>query len=596
MQTYTAAGEQEVKPGDNVVSLLAERAASHPDSIALAYRRGDEFVPITAAEMLSSVKALAAGLLALGLQKGDRVSLFSQTRYEFTLLEYAVWAAGAAAVTIYETSSADQVEWIVGNSGSTVLICETPEMKALYDQVADRLPSCRHALVIDEGALAQLADSGTALLAAEVDQRIAEISHNDLAALVYTSGTTGRPKGCALTHGNVAFVLAQLEVRVPALFRPGERTLLFLTLAHIAGQVIQVGCVSLGIEIYFASGIDKLREELAMVKPTWMFAVPRVFEKIYNGASQTAHADGKGAIFDRAADVAVAYSRGLDSGKVGLGTRVQHALFDRLVYSKLRDIFGGELRFAISGAAPLGERLGHFFRGIGLTPMEAYGLTETTGVSNINGTDAQRMGSVGRPIAGVSIGIADDGEIMIKGGCIMTGYWMNDAATKEAIDPEGWFHSGDVGHFDEDGYLFITGRKKELIITAGGKNVAPAVLEDRVRGHTIISQCLVIGEGQPFIAALVTIDEETLPVWAEEHEKPDSALQQLIDDPELKEAVQEAIDDANGAVSKAESIRTFRILPEDLSVEGGQLTPSLKVKRDVVLAENQTLIDEIYAS
>lgn len=594
MQTYTTPGEQPIGPTDNPVSLLARRAEADPDSIALSHRVGDRFEPITVGEMLATVKELAAGLLALGVQKGDRVAIFCSTRYEFTLLDYAIWAARAATVTIFPTSSTEQVEWIVGDSESLVLICETPAMKAMYDEVSDRLPACRHALVIDDGALMQLVDSATDLLRAEVERRIEEIDHGDLATLVYTSGTTGRPKGVMLTHGNIAYGLAQLDATVPAMMRKGERTLLFLPLAHIASRSVQITSVAAGVQIFYASSVDALLEELAMVKPTWLFAVPRVFEKVYNGAVQKAHADGKGAIFDRAVNVAIAYSQGIAKGRIGLATRLQHSLFDRLVYSKLRPVFGGELTYAISSAAPLGDRLGHFFRGIGLTPVEAYGLTEVTGASNINTTDEQRIGTVGRPLPGTTIGIADDGEVMIKGAGVMAGYWRNEQATKAAIEPDGWFHSGDIGELDEDGYLRITGRLKEILITAGGKNVAPAVLEDRLRASALVSQCLVIGDAKPFIAALVTIDEEALPGWAEANGKASSSLDDLIDDPDLTAAVQEAVDGANQAVSRAESIREFRILPEDLTVEGGQLTPTLKVKRDVVLEENADILKDIY--
>jgi long-chain acyl-CoA synthetase len=322
--------------------------------------------------------------------------------------------------------------------------------------------------------------------------------------------------------------------------------------------------------------------------------VPRVFEKVYNGALQKAHADGKGSIFDRAVNTAISYSQGLAKRRVGPITRVQHALFDRLVYAKLRPVFGGELVYAISSAAPLGERLGHFYRGIGLTPIEAYGLTEVTGASNINTTDEQRIGTVGRPIPGTTIGIADDGEVLIKGGGVMAGYWRNEESTAAAITPDGWFHSGDVGELDQDGYLRITGRLKEILITAGGKNVAPAVLEDRLRASALVSQCLVIGDGQPFISVLVTVDEEALPGWAAANDKADASLEALIEDPDFRAAVQQAVDDANQAVSRPESIREFRILPEDLTVEGGQLTPTLKVKRDIVLAENADVVKEIY--
>lgn len=596
MGTQTTRPSRPVDPADNVISLLAQRASDMPDAPAISYRDGDHFTDVSAAEMFADVLTLAEGFVALGIEPGDRVALFSATRMEFALLDYALWAAGAVPVTIYETSSAEQVEWIIGNSESVALVCETPEMKAVYGEVADRLPSCRHVFVITSGALDDIRSAATESRRAEVDRRVAAISHDDLATLVYTSGTTGRPKGCMLTHGNMVFTGRQLEDRLPAMLTEGQRTLVFLPLAHVASRNVEVGSISFGIPVGFATSAAHLVEELSMYRPTWLFAVPRVFEKIYNTAEQKARAEGKGAIFDRAAKVAIEYSEGLDRGRAGLLTRLLHSVFDRLVYARLRAIFGGELVYAISGAAPLGTRLGHFFRGIGLTPVEAYGLTETTGISSFNGTDRQKIGTVGPPLGGVSIRIADDGEILIKGRVIMRGYWRNEEATAEAIDPDGWFHSGDIGTLDDEGFLSITGRKKELIVTSGGKNVAPAVIEDRLRAHAIVSQCLVIGDGKPFVAGLVTIDEEVLSTWADTHGKKTGVLPDLIDDPDLIEAVQSAIDDANKAVSKAESVRAFRILPEDLSIQGGELTPTLKVKRGVVAEKYKATIADIYAS
>jgi long-chain acyl-CoA synthetase len=594
MKTYTAPGEQPVDPSDNVLTWLARRAESNPTDVALRYRAGDRFEPITVSDMFDTVKELAAGLLGIGAQKGDRVALFCSTRYEFTLLDYAIWAAGAVTVTIYDTASAEQVEWIVGNSEASILVCETPEMRATFDKVVERLPLVRHALVIDDGALQQLADAATDLLREEVERRIVEIAHADLATVVYTSGTTGREKGVMLTHGNLAFGLVQSELRLPGLLERGQRTLLFLPLAHIATRSAQVSCISTGVEVAYASSVDTLAEEMPMVQPTWLFAVPRVFEKVFNAAVQKAQADGNEKAFERAVKVAIAYSEGLATGRIGLITRVQHALFDRLAYGKLRAVFGGELVYAISGAAPLGARLGHFFRGIGLTPIEGYGLTETTSAATFNGTDVQKIGTVGRPLPGVAVGIADDGEVLIKGGVVMAGYWRDESATAEAIDDDGWLHTGDLGDLDEDGYLRITGRKKELLITAGGKNVAPSVLEDRIRANALISQCMVVGDSQPFIAALVTIDEAFLPAWAHANDKESVSLHDLIDDPDLEAAVQGAIDEANQAVSRPESIREFRILPKDLTIEGGELTPTLKVKRSVVLEEYADTLRDIY--
>jgi long-chain acyl-CoA synthetase len=467
-------------------------------------------------------------------------------------------------------------------------------MKGIYDEVAESLPECREALVIDGGALDRLRSLATDETHAEVARRSAAISHDDLATLVYTSGTTGRPKGCVITHRNFAWTSRQIEARLPELMAGNQRQLMFLPLAHIFARIVQVTCIAGGIKIGYSAGISHLTEEFPVFRPTWVFAVPRVFEKIYNGAQQKAHADGKGAIFDRAAAVAIDYSKGMDGGGPGLATRLQHALFDKLVYGKLRAVFGGELVYAISGAAALGSRLGHFFRGVGLTPLEGYGLTETTAASAVNAPTGLRIGTVGRPLPGVSIRIADDGEILIKGGHIFSGYWKNQAATAEAIESDGWFRSGDIGTLDDDGFLSITGRKKELIVTAAGKNVAPAVLEDRLRARAIVSQCLVIGDAQPFIAALVTVDEEALPAWAAANGKDDDTLSGLIDDPDLIGAVQAAVDDANKAVSRAESIRTFRILPRDLTIAGGELTPTLKVKRAVVAKEYAAMIDDIY--
>jgi long-chain acyl-CoA synthetase len=595
MRTYTSPGEVPVETGDNPISQLLEMADVQPDAAALAYEDGGRFVDVSTREMADTVLELAAGLVALGVESGDRIALFSGTRMEFTLLDYAIWASGCATVTIYETSSAEQVQWIIGDSDSVVLVCETEAMKGIFDEVAASLPECREVLVIESGTFDRLRSLATDDTRAEVARRIEAIEHDALATLVYTSGTTGRPKGCVISHGNFTWTARQIEARLPEFWVGDQRQLMFLPLAHILARIVQVTCVAGGITIGYSAGIPHLTDEFPVFRPTWIFAVPRVFEKIYNGAKAKAHADGKGAIFDRAANVAIDYSKGTEGSGPGLATKMQHALFDKLVYGKLRAVFGGELVYAISGAAALGARLGHFFRGIGLTPLEGYGLTETTAASSVNAPTALRIGTVGRPLPGVSIRIADDGEILIKGGHIFQGYWKNEAATTAVVEPDGWFHSGDVGTLDDDGFLSITGRKKEIIVTAAGKNVAPAVLENRLRAHSIVSQCIVIGDAQPFIAALVTIDEENLPAWAAANGKEDDDLAALIDDPDLIGAVQAGIDDANKAVSRAESIRSFRILPRDLTIQGGELTPTLKVKRAVVAEEYAAVIDDIYA-
>ncbi len=594
MKTFTTPGEVTVDPSDNPISALLGLAAEDPDLASLAYRDGDRFVDVTAADFAARVEELAAGLVALGIEKGSRIGLFSATRMEFTILDYAIWAAGCATVTIYETSSAEQVQWIMGNSEAVGIFCETAGMKAVYDEVAAELPAAEHVFVIEDGALDQIASLATEEARAEVANRIAAIDHDDLATLVYTSGTTGRPKGCVITHGNFIWTVRQVEAVLGELTGRDQRQLMFLPLAHIFARLVQVVCVSAGVKIGYSTGIPNLTEELAIFKPTWVFSVPRVFEKIYNAAKLKADDEGKGKIFDLAAGVAIAYSKGLQAGKVPLAVKAQHALFDKLVYGKLRAVFGGEMRYAISGGAALGARLGHFFRGLGITPLEGYGLTETTAASTVNPPDAVRIGTVGRPLPGVTVGIADDGEVMIRGKHIFKGYWRNEAATKEALEPDGWFHSGDIGVLDDAGYLSITGRKKELIVTAGGKNVAPAVLEDRLRSDPLVSQAMVVGDAKPFIAALIAIDAEALPAWAHAHGKSANGLADLIDDPDLRAEIDKAIAYANKAVSKAEAIKTYRILPRDLSIEGDELTPTLKVKRSVVAAKYADLIADIY--
>ena len=594
MKTFTTPGEVAVDPGDNPVSALLARAAEVPDFPALAVREGDEFVDVSISDFVDELLEVAAGLVALGIATGSRIALYCGTRMEFTVLDYAIWAAGCATTTIYETSSAEQVQWIVGDSGSVAIFAETKEMGETFESIKDRVPDCVHSFIIDEGAVPHLKSLATDDSRSEVQRRIAAIRHVDLSTLVYTSGTTGRPKGCELTHGNFTWNARQLEVILATLVGPGERQLMFLPLAHIFARLTQVTCITGGCQVGYSTGIPQLMEELPMFSPTWVFSVPRVFEKIFNGAKQRADADGKGKIFDRAAAVAIAYSRGLQAGKVGMFTKLQHSLFDRLVYAKLRSATGGALSRAISGGAPLGARLGHFFRGAGITVYEGYGLTETAAGATVNNPDATKVGSVGRPIPGVSVRIADDGEVLIRGGNIFRGYWHNETATREALEADGWFHSGDIGELDEDGFLSITGRKKELIVTAGGKNVAPAVLEDRIRGSAIVSQVMVIGDAQPFIAALVSIDEETLPGWVAMNDKPSAALTDLLDDKDLHAAVQAAIDEGNKAVSRAEAIKAWRILPEDLTIEGGELTPTLKVKREVVAKKYEGVIAEIY--
>ena len=599
MKEYIAPGEVDVAADDNVVTALMENAKQSPARPALAYRDGDGFVDISTADFAETVRSLAAGLVGLGIEPGDRVCIFMPTRVEFTYFDYAIWSVGATAVTIYESSSPDQVEWIVGNSDATGIICGDDELLGRFQEIAERTPHCVHAFSLEQGALDTIREAGSEVDPSAVDDRIAGISHDDLATLVYTSGTTGRPKGCMVSHGNLIWEVRQVVSTMEQVFTPGGSTLMFLPLAHILARVVQVGAVTRGVKIGFSSGIAQLVPELGMFQPKWIFSVPRVFEKIFNTAQGSATGFQR-KIFDRAVDVAIKYSQDSIAGSVGLATKAEHAVYQRLVYSKLNAAFGGQLDFAISGGAPLGERLGHFFHGAGVLVLEGYGLTETTAAATVNSPDSFRIGSVGRPIPGSSAKIADDGEILLKGGMVFDGYWKNEEATAEVLHDDGWFASGDIGEIDDDGFLSITGRKKELIVTAAGKNVAPAPLEDAVRAHPLVSQIMVVGDQKPFIAAMVTLDEDELSKWADQVGL-DAASEDLarglleVDGEALHKQVQEAIDAANAQVSRAESIREFRILETDFSVEGGELTPTMKLKRGVVMERYEMVVEEIYS-
>ncbi|MEV0133357.1 long-chain fatty acid--CoA ligase [Dactylosporangium sp. NPDC050688] len=569
-----------------------DNAVAAPDAVQFQRQSGAGWQDVTCAQFHDQVVTLARGLLAAGIEPGERVALMSKTRYEWTLIDYAIWSVGAVTVPIYETSSAEQVAWILEDSAAVACFVETEAHRDTVATIRDGLPAIAHVWQIDgaPGAVDVLGADGAAVPREDVDRRRAEVKADDLATIIYTSGTTGRPKGCMITHRNMLSDIVNAVPELQSLFHPGARTLLFLPLAHSFARLIQIGVVQARATMGHTADTKNLAAILQSFKPTFVLSVPRVFEKVYNTAKQRAHADGKGAIFDRAERVAIDFSA---TERPGPLLKVQHALFDRLVYSKLRAALGGQCSRAISGGAPLGERLAHFYRGIGITIFEGYGLTETSPATNANRDTGARIGTVGRPLPGVTIRIDDDGEILVQGDIVFKGYWNNPAATDEAIDADGWFHTGDIGELDDDGYLRITGRKKELIVTAGGKNVAPAVLEDRVRAHPLVSQCMVVGDRQPFIAALVTIDPDALPAWASAHGKPADAAS-LVDDAELRAEIQRAIDEANAAVSKAEAIKIFRILPQDFTEATGTLTPSLKVKRNVVLKEYAGDIAAIY--
>ncbi|MCW2787445.1 MAG: AMP-dependent synthetase and ligase [Marmoricola sp.] len=600
MREYSTPLQVPVATAGNLTDDVVGNGVEHPRTVAFARRTGSTWTDVTAAEFLDEVRAVAKGLVAAGVEAGDRVALLSRTRYEWTLFDYAIWFAGAATVPIYETSSSEQIEWILADSGARAVVAETPEHTARLKEIRDRLDDLHHVWSIEDNAVAVLSTLGAEITDEQLEERRTTAGPDTLATLIYTSGTTGRPKGCVLTHGNFMFELSVTVDELETLFAPSgddaeaPATLLFLPLAHVFARIIQVGCVKARVRMGHSADIRNLLDDLAAFQPTFILAVPRVFEKIFNTSSQRAVADGKGRVFNRAADVAMAYSRGLESGRVGVTVRAQHAVFDRLVYSRLRTALGGKCVYAVSGGAPLGDRLGHFYRGIGVNVLEGYGLTETTAALTVNLPGAQKVGTVGRPVQGTSVRVADDGELLFRGGQIFAGYWHNDAATAEARDRDGWFHTGDVGEIDDEGFVRITGRKKEILVTAGGKNVAPAVLEDRLRGHLLIDQCIVVGDGRPFIGVLITLDRETVPSWAEQHGKP-TDVAKLLDDPELRAEIEGAVEDANKAVSKAESIRKFTILTDEWTEEGGQLTPSLKLKRNVVMRENVDEVEALYS-
>ena len=594
MREYATPLTIDIPTTGNLTDDVVSNGQLHPQSVAFSRKTSGGWTDVTAGEFLAQVRAVAKGLMASGIAEGDRVVILSKTRYEWTLFDYAIWFAGAASVPVYETSSASQIEWILSDSGARAVVAETAAHVAKLDEGRTRLTALEQVWCLEGDAVAALIQLGQDVADEELERRRVTATPDSLATLIYTSGTTGRPKGCMLTHGSFMFELGVAVEQLDDLFDlDGASTLLFLPLAHVFARIIEVGCVKARVRMAHSADIKNLLADLGSFQPTFILAVPRVFEKVFNTASQKAAADGKGRIFNKAADVAIAYSHALDTRKPGPLLRAQHALFDKLVYTKLRAALGGACQYAVSGGAPLGERLGHFYRGIGLVVLEGYGLTETTAALTANLPDAVKIGTVGRPLQGTSLRIADDGELLVKGGQVFTGYWQNEQATREVLSQDGWFSTGDLGEIDDEGFLRITGRKKEIIVTAGGKNVAPAVLEDRIRAHALVDQCIVVGDGQPFIAALVTLDAEVFASWAQAHGKPRS-IADNTDDEDLRAEVAKAVDEANKAVSQAESIRKFTILPTAWTEEDGQLTPSLKLKRNVVMREFRPDVEALY--
>ena len=596
MREFSTPLETEIPATGNLTDDVVTNGKKYGEAVVFSRHEDGQWIDVTAADFLGQVTAVAKGLVAAGLQPGDRVGLVSRTRYEWTLVDYAIWFAGCVTVPIYETSSAEQLAWILGDSGARAVVAETPDHLSRIAEVRGDLTELNHVWSFDGNAVDVLTRIGEDVADDELERRRTHATPLDLATLIYTSGTTGRPKGCMLTHGNFMFELGVATEELRDLFEdPEASTLVFLPLAHVFARIIQIGCVQRRVRVGHTADIKQLVDRLGEFRPTFILAVPRVFEKVFNTASQRAAADGRGTIFDRAARTAIAWSKGLDRGRPPLRVRAEHAVHSRLVYPKLQQALGGRCRYAVSGGAPLGDRLGHFYRGIGLTVLEGYGLTETTAALTVNTPDALKIGTVGRPIPGTTVRVADDGELLFRGGQVFAGYWEDEEATRSVLERDGWLHSGDVGEVDDEGFVRITGRKKEILVTAGGKNVSPAVLEDRVRAHPLVSQCLVVGDGRPFIAALITLDPDAVAGWAEAHGKS-GGPRDLTLDSDLRAEIQAAVDDANHAVSKAESIRKFEVLPHDWTEEGGQLTPSLKLKRNVVMREAREEIAALYGS
>ncbi len=596
MQQFDSPALATPDPEANATDLLVDRVRATPNRALFALPTADGgWSDVTASEFHAQVKALAKGLVAAGIEPGDKIGLMAKTRYEWTLIDFAVWFAGAVLVPIYETSSPAQVLWNLTDSGATAIITETADHFARFDEIRADVPAVAKSWQIDLGDLDKLAAAGKDVSDDEIERRRNLAKGSDLATLIYTSGSTGKPKGCIITHSNFVELSRNAQLAIPEIVNPESSTVLFITTAHIFARFISVLNVHGGVRTAHQADTKLLVPTLGSFKPTFLLAVPRVFEKVYNSSEQKAEAGGKGKIFRRAADVAIAHSKALDAGHMPLGLKLQFALFDRLVLSKIKAALGGNVRYAVSGSAPLGLRLAHFYRSLGVSIMEGYGLTETTAPVSVNLPSEFKIGTVGPALPGNSVRIAEDGEIQVKGVCVFAGYWNNEAATKESFDGE-WFKTGDIGTIDSDGYLQITGRKKEILVTAGGKNVAPAALEDPIRSNPIIGQVVAVGDQKPFISALITLDDEMLPVWLNNNGLDASmSVAEAALHPKVIAEVQSAVDAANSLVSRAESIRKFQILDSQFTEASGHLTPKMSIKRHVITADFAPVIESMYS-
>jgi len=590
----------------SVADIPFVNAAEAPSAVVVRRRTATGWEGVTAARFAQEVQAAARGLIAAGLAPGGRVAIMSRTRYEWSVLDFAVWAAGGQSVPIYATSSAEQVEWILRDSGAAFVVAETAANAATVATAAAALPEPVRVWCLDQGGLAELVKPGDDVPDEEVAKRRASLTPDTVATICYTSGTTGRPKGCVLTHANLHAEAANTIELLHPIFTEitgkTASTLLFLPLAHILGRTIQIACLKARIEIGHCPSIkpDELRPELKSFGPTFVVGVPYLFEKIHDTGRAMAEKLGRGSSFERADRIAVRFGQAQLAKYLGtgpgpsLGLYAAWALYDLLVYRRIRKELGGNLSYAISGGSPLDPRLNFFFYTSQIIIFEGYGLTETTAAATITPPLSPRPGTVGQPVPGTSIRLADDGEVLIKGGIVFEGYWQNENATRQALD-DGWYATGDLGHLDDDGYLSIVGRKKDILITSGGKNVSPAPLEDRLRSRPPIMQCVVVGDGRKYVAALITLDPEAVEHWLAVRKRPrDTPIERLLTDPGMLTDVQRAVDYANEAVSKAESIRRFRIVAGDFTEENGLLTPSLKIKRKAVLDAYADEVEALY--
>ncbi|WP_392425877.1 AMP-dependent synthetase/ligase [Barrientosiimonas humi] len=582
----------------NLGLLPSRNATVDPRGVGYSRRTAEGgWSPVTHAQFADEVERLAKGFMAAGIEPGDRVALLSRTRYEWTLVDFALLAAGAVVVPLYDGAPTDQIGWVLSDSGAVAAVVETAEHAAAVGQVRPDLDRLRDVWQIDSGGLEEIAAGADDVTDAELRSRTTLPDRDTLATVIYTSGTTGRPKGVELTHGNFLTLTENAVERLKDLVDVDDAaTLLFLPLAHVFARFVQVVAVYSRVRLGHSPEPDQVLDDLGTFRPTFVLSVPRMLEQIYNRAQQQAVGDGRGTLFARAARVAEEWSRALDKPRgPSVRLKLQHAAMDRLVYRGLREALGGRLDYAMSGGAPLGERLGHVLRGMGLPVLEGYGLTETTASTTVNTPQLTRMGTVGQPLPGVAVRIAEDGEVQVRGAGVFRGYWDDEVATERTMTDDGWLRTGDMGRLDGHGFLKITGRKSELIVTSTGQNVSPAALEGQVRSHPLVSQVVVVGEGRPHLGALVTLDAPMLALWGDNHDRPGLTPDVAADDAQVREEIARAIGQANASPDATDQIRTFEVLREDLTAARGYLTPSGKVRRELVLHDFADEVERLYA-